>query len=263
MPHQILTDLDFNSTSKITNLPNGVNPGDAATVAQLNSAIEGLAWKDSARVATTANLNLAAPGASIDGISLAGGDRVLVKDQTLPAQNGIYVWNGPSVAMTRGLDASTATNLEQAIISVEEGTAPGSSYRQTSVNFTLDTDAVVWTTFSSSAAAASETITGIAELATQAETDTGTDDQRIVTPLKLASWVNRKLKFSQLIGDGSATSYTVTHNLNSYDVHVTVYRNSGNYDSVLAEVRRTSVNAVTIVFSSPPTANQFKVTILG
>ena len=37
--------------------------------------------------------------------------------------------------------------------------------------------------------AASESAPGIAEIATQAETDTGTDDARIVTPLKLVTWI--------------------------------------------------------------------------
>jgi hypothetical protein len=63
--------LDFGNARKIINLPDGVNPQDPATVAQLNSAIEGLAWKDSVRVSTQGNLNLASPGATIDGVTMA------------------------------------------------------------------------------------------------------------------------------------------------------------------------------------------------
>lgn len=263
MAHQILTDLDFNNVSKLLNLPNGVADGDAATVGQLKAAIEGLAWKTNARVSTAANINLAAPGATIDGITMVSGDRVLVKAQTAAAQNGIYIWNGAAVPMTRSLDTSTVAELEQAVVTVEEGTAAGSSFRQTQINFTLDTGDVLWTGFGSSVASASESVSGSVELATQVEVDTGTDDQRAITPLKLATWAGRLRKFTQDIGDGSATSYTVTHNFGSRDVKVDVYRNSGNYDSVGVEVRHTSINAITIVFSSPPTTNQFRVIILG
>lgn len=263
MAHEILTDLDFKNVSKLTNLPNGVNAGDAVTVGQLNAAVEGLAWKDSVRVASTGNINLAAPGASIDGIAMVSGDRFLAKDQTLPAANGIYVWNGAATPATRSLDANTSIELEAAVVTVEEGTSANSTLRQTQVNFVLDTGGVVWTSFGTAAAAASETVAGTVELATQAETDTGTDDLRAITPAKLANWSGRTRKFSQDIGDGSATSYTVTHNLNTRDVRVEVFRNSGNYDTVLAEVRRGSVNAVQIVFSVAPTSNQFRVVVTG
>ncbi len=260
---QILTDLDFNSVSKIINLPNGVNAGDAVNVGQLNAAVEGISWKTSARVATTANINLTSPGATIDGVTMATGDRILVKNQTAQAENGIYVWNGTSTPATRALDANSAKELEAAVISVEEGTSANSTFRQTQVNFTLDTGNVIWTSFGTAAGAATETTAGIAEIATQAETDTGTDDQRFVTPLKLSTWSGRTRKMVQAIGDGSATSYTVTHNFNTRDVRVEVYRNSGNYDTVMAEVRRTSVNAVSIIFSSAPTSNQFQVVVTG
>lgn len=253
--------LDFGNARKITSLPNPTNAQDAATKAYVDSAVEGLAWKDSARVSTQANLNLASPGATIDGITMASGDRVLVRAQTTASQNGIYIWNGAATPATRALDASTAAELEQAVLTVEEGTSAGVTYRQTVVNFTLDTNDVLWSVFGSSAGAASETSAGIAELATQAETDAGTDDARIVTPLKLATSPWAKKQFAANIGDGSATSYAVTHNLNTRDVQVEIYRNSGNYDTVLAEIQRTSVNQVTVVFDTAPASNAYRVVV--
>lgn len=99
--------------------------------------------------------------------------------------------------------------------------------------------------------------------ATQAETDAGTDDARIVTPLKLANYSGRAKRFAANVGDGSATSITVTHNLNTRDVQVQVYRNSGNYDQVLVETRYTSVNSVTLVFDSAPAANAFRCVVMA
>lgn len=260
---QVLIDLDFNNVAGIKNLKAPVDPNDAVRLADLNSAVEGLSWKDSVRVATQSNIDLSAPGASIDSISMSVGDRFLARAQTDTTENGIYIWNGAAVAATRALDASTAAELEQAVVTVEEGTSAGVTYRQTAVNFTLETDPVAWTTFGTSAGAASETSAGIAEIATQTETDTGTDDARIVTPLKLANWSGRKRKGSADIGDGSATSFTVTHNFNTREVHVAVYRNSGNYDEVDVEIRHNSVNAIDLVFASAPSSNQFHVVVIG
>lgn len=263
MSHPVLTSLDFNSVSKILNLPDPSSAQDAATKAYVDSAVEGLAWKDSCRVSTQANLNLASPGATIDGVSMTSGDRVLVRSQTTGSENGIYIWNGAATPATRSLDCNTAAELEQAISTVEEGTSANSTYRQSTVNFTLGSGTVTWTSFGVVAPAASESTAGIAEIATQGETDAGTDDLRMVTPLKLATYAGRVKKFGQDIGDGSSTSYTVTHNYGSRDVTVEVYRNSGNYDTVLTEVRRSSTNAVQILFDSAPTTNQFRVVITG
>ena len=84
----------------------------------------GLDFKDSVRVASTANVNLSAPGASIDGVSLSSGDRVLLKDQSTATQNGIYSWNGASSTMTRTTDADSSTEVTSGLfVFVEEGTA--------------------------------------------------------------------------------------------------------------------------------------------
>lgn len=263
MARKFFTDIDLQSASKVVNVPSPSAAGDVVPKSYVDSLVEGLAWKDSCRVATQANINLSSPGSTIDGITMASQDRVLVRAQSTASENGIYVWNGSAVAMTRSLDASTFAELEQAITTVEEGTSAGTSYRQDQVNGTIDSSTVSWVTFGTSAPAASETTAGIAELATQAETDAGTDDLRIVTPLKLANWSGRLRKVAANVGDGSATSYTVTHNLNTRDVIVRVFPNSGQYDDVEVDVQRTGVNTVAVVFASAPASNAYRVVVLG
>lgn len=258
MATQVLANLDFNGVARIQNLPDASSPQEPATLAQLNSLVEGVAWKDSCRVATQANLTLASPGATIDGITMTTSDRVLVRAQTAGAENGIYIWNGAAVAMTRALDMNVAAEVEQAVTTVEEGTSAGVTYRQTAVNVTLGTTSLVWSVFGTAAGAASETSAGIAEIATQAETDGGADDQRFITPLKLAGSPFARKSFQSNVGDGSATSITLTHNLGSRDVRVEVYRNSGNYDTVHCDVQRPTTNTVTLLFAAAPTAGQYR-----
>lgn len=263
MATAIRSDLDFVDVSRILNLPAPADLDEPARLRDLNSAVEGLSWKDSCRVSTQGNTDLSSPGATIDGVSMVAGDRVLVRAQTSAPANGIYIWNGAASAMTRALDCSTAAELEQAVTTVEEGTNAGTTWRQTSVNFTLDSGNVVWAAFGTAAASASETTAGIAELATQAETDAGTDDARIVTPLKLKTWSLRIRKHAADIGDGAATQYDVTHNFGTRDVQVQVRANADPWDYPIVQIGALTTNAVRITFASAPTTNQFRVIILG
>ena len=121
MTKKIFADFDFQSVSKVVNLPTPSASGDAAPKSYVDSLVEGLAWKDSCRVATQSNLNLASPGATIDGITMASQDRILVRSQSTASENGIYVWNGASTAATRALDASIFAELEQAVAACPAG----------------------------------------------------------------------------------------------------------------------------------------------
>jgi hypothetical protein len=262
MAKLILADYDFNNVSRLLNLPDAQSDQEPATLAQLKAQIEGLAWKDNCRVQTQSNISLSSPGSSIDGVTLATNDRVLVSSQTTASQNGIYVWTGASTPMTRALDASSFSELESAVVTVDEGTlGAGTTWRQTQVNGTIDSANVAWVPFGIVTPAATESTAGKIAIATQAQTDTGTDDTTAITPKKLTNWVSAPKRYQTLIGDGSNTSYTITHNLGTRNVDVNIYRNSGNYDEVDAEIRRTSTSQITIIFSSAPSNNQFGVSV--
>lgn len=61
--------------------------------------------------------------------------------------------------------------------------------------------------------------------------------------------------YAQNIGNGSATSYTVTHNFGTRDVNVQVYDNASPYDTLFLEVQRTSTNALTLISSAAISSN--------
>jgi hypothetical protein len=262
MAKRFLTNIDMTGL-RITNLGNPQADQDAATKAYVDSLVEGLNWKDNVRVATTGNINLNAPGATIDGVTLSVGDRVLVKNQTAAAENGIYIYNGASTPMTRAPDANTADELENAVVVVDEGSQAGTTWRQTNVNFTLGTDPVNWASFGTAAPSANETTAGVIRIATQSEVDAGTVDNAAITPLKLANWAGRIRKYTTTIGDGSATTFTITHNFGTRDVFVGVYQNSGNYDDVICDVERPNTNSVVLRFGAAPAANSIRVVVIG
>jgi hypothetical protein len=101
----------------------------------------------------------------------------------------------------------------------------------------------------------STTNKGVVQLATDAEALAGTDTAKVVTPAGLAA-----RSFSTSIGDGSATSITVTHNLNSRDVIIQLYDNS-SYDTVFADVVRTTVDTATISFAAAPASGDIRVLV--
>ena len=70
-------------------------------------------------------------------------------------------------------------------------------------------------------------------------------------------------KYSQSIGDGSATSIVVTHNLNTRDVVITLRETASPYSQVITDVEFTSVNTITLKFAVAPISNQYTVTIIG
>ena len=83
----------------------------------------GLDFKDSVRVASTANVTVSGPGAAIDGITLSSNDRVLLKNQSTGSENGIYVFNGAASALTRATDADANAEVTAGMfVFVEEGT---------------------------------------------------------------------------------------------------------------------------------------------
>lgn len=264
MGRPVGSDLDFQTVARIRNLPAPVANDEPVRLTEMNAALEGLAWKDNVRCAPPSNVTLSAPGSTLDGLTMANGDRVLLMNQTTGSENGIYVWNGASTPMTRAYDMQVSADFKSAVVPVDDGTTNGgTTWRQTVVSVTVGTTTPVFSTFGASIPDATTSTKGKVQLATQTEVNTGTDTGKVVTPATLAGSNYAKLKYSASIGDGSATSYTVTHNLNTRDVTVQVYETSGNYREVEVEVQRTSVNAVTVIFASAPSTNAYRVVVIG
>lgn len=141
-------DVSLNSR-KITNLADPTGAQDAATKAYVDATKQGLDVKDSVRAATTANITLSGTQ-TIDGVSLVAGNRVLVKNQTNGAENGIYdVVSGG--AWTRSADANVSSEVTSGMfVFVEEGTTNADSgwVLTTDGSITLDTTAIAFTQFS-------------------------------------------------------------------------------------------------------------------
>ena len=143
------------NNQKITALLDPTTAQEAATKNYVDSQIAGVAsgqvLKGSVRVATSTNVNLAAPGAAIDGVTLTNGDLFLAMGQTTGAQNGPYVFNGAAAAATRALNWDSAP---EAVIGsywvVAEGTNADKFALMTNDTFTFNTTTATFVTIGSS-----------------------------------------------------------------------------------------------------------------
>ncbi len=136
---------------RLTDVSDPSNAQDVATKAFVENLISGLDWKVACHAATIGNISLASAPASIDSHTLDNLQRVLVKDQSTPSENGIYVFNGAGNAMTRALDADTWDELVGAVVYIEQGSSnAGSKWNATIISGgTLGVTAVTFTIFSS------------------------------------------------------------------------------------------------------------------
>lgn len=116
--------------NRITSLADPSASTDAATKAYVDGLIQGFDWKQSVRVATTTAGTLSssfANGQVVDGVTLVTGDRILIKNQTNAAENGIYVVNSTG-APTRAADADASADMTSGVTAfISEGTTNGNS----------------------------------------------------------------------------------------------------------------------------------------
>jgi hypothetical protein len=132
------------TTASSQNQPVGNN--DLTTKLYVDSLALGISWKQPVNAGTTANITLSG-AQTIDTVAVVAGDRVLVKDQTAQAENGIYV--AAAGAWSRSPDADTYDEMISALVFIESGGQAGAAYYcPIQPGGTLGVTAITWNNFS-------------------------------------------------------------------------------------------------------------------
>ncbi|MFG6197720.1 hypothetical protein [Nonomuraea sp. JJY05] len=193
----------------------------------VNSAVSNLDYKGSVRVASTGNVPVTSAPATLDGITLAGGDRLLLKDQTAGAENGLYVFTASGQPLTRATDADANAEVTPGLwVTVEEGTVHADTAWWVTTNgpITVGTTAIVFSRFPITAGSTSSDF--------------------------------------DLIGPPSASNtWTVTHNLGTKAVLVQVWDEATGEEVDVKKVA--ALNTVTISAGVPLAQNGYRVVIFA
>ena len=247
----------------------GTNTTQIATTAFVQAAVSasaaGLDVKQSVRVATTANITLSGTQ-TIDTVSVVAGNRVLVKDQTTPSQNGIYVV--AAGAWTRATDFdSTAEVTTGAFTFVEEGSANKNTgwVLSTTGTITVGTTGIVFVKFSASSLSEGDGITILGD------TISVNYAEGLTTALGVLradlgyfnTYYAQKYSTDLVDGIWSSTHYLVTHNLGTRDIQVSVREVAGSYGLVNVAVEAFSTTQCKVHFATKPTSGTYRVTVMG
>ena len=235
------------------------------TLTVKNLTVSGTQTTNNVEIIETSN-GIIFEGTTADGFetSLTATDPTADRDILLPNRSG-------TIALTT--DIITATSTTNGIgrvaagggidVSVSSGvftvSAEDSSASNKGVVIVAAGEGIDVTYSSGTATIAGENAStsnkGIVELATAAEALAGSDSSRALTPSGIAA-----REYTETIGDGTSTSIDVTHNLGTRNVMVQMY-DSSTYETVYAEVSRSSTSAVNVRFNTAPASNDITILI--
>jgi hypothetical protein len=313
------------NSQRVTGVADPTAAQDAATKNYVDNLATGLDVKASVRLASTANVTAtytAAGGTSgrgqftaapntLDGVALVAGNRILLKNQTTAAQNGIYVVTTLGTGANGVWDRATDFDNDAEVTSgaftfVEQGTQAASGWVLatanpitigggvgTALSFSQFSGGgsylagnglqLVGSTFSAVGTANRVSVSGSGididaayvgqtSITTLGTVATGTWSATTIAVNKggtgstTAAGAKTALgfmgRFAVDVGDGAATSVTVTHNLNSLDVIVALFEKTSGLE-VYANVTHATVNTVTLAFSTAPAATSLRCVVIG
>lgn len=294
--------VSFNS-QKITNLAEPTSASDAATKGYVDATAVGLDPKPSVRVATTGNITLSGTqtidgtaviagdrvlvksqtDATENGLyvvaasawarssdantdaEVTAGMFVFVEEGTVNADSGwILATNNPITLGTTELTFVQFSGAGQ--ITAGNGlTKTGNTLDVggTADRITVNADTVdIASTY-----AGQSSITTVGTVTTGTWQGTDVDVAYGGTGASDAAGAKTNLgfmtRYATDVGDGTATAFTVTHNLNTRDCTVQVRETSGSYEQVQVDVAYTTANTVTVTFATAPSAGAYRVIVIG
>lgn len=251
-----------------TGLPTPIAAGQAAeyawVVSQVQSALAGISSKDPVAAVALANVAALSGTQTIDAVALAVGNRVLLTAQTTASQNGVWVvqigaWTRPVV------EGSTTAELDTgAMWLATQGTVGAGTQWRLATTGTITPGTTPISILQFGAGNSYTAGNGISLIGSAFSVNPAAGGNLTVSASGVSVTPGAfTRKVSATIGDGSSTSYTVTHSLGTQDVQVQVYQTSAPFGTVEVDVNRTDTNNVAVVFTVAPASNAYRVVVIG
>ena len=232
--------------------------------AAVSAAAAGLDVKQSVKAATTGNVDLAEGInlATVDGISIATGERVLVKEQADQSENGIYTRGPGTTANIRATDADTSAKVTAGMFMfVEQGTqlADTGWVLTTDNPIDLGTTALRFSQFSGPG----QYTFGNGLVTAGKFVHVGAGSGIVVDPDAVSIDTNVVVRKTSTLLATSATSYVVAHYLGTRNVQVSIVQQNAPYGVVYTSWEATTANEITVYFATAPAANSLRVNVVG
>jgi hypothetical protein len=280
---------------RILNVGDPSSGSDAVNKTYVDNVAVGLDWKENVRAATNANIDISnslVDGASIGGVTVATGDRVLLFGQSTASENGPYTVVA-SGAASRTPDADSSSDIKNMIVRVSEGTNADKMYQLITDNVNLGTTSLTFTEFGGGGTTYTADGNGI-QLSSnefQLELD-GTSLSKSASGLRIGSGAagNGLTESTGVLAVGAGTGISVAADAVAIDTSVVarkfaadcvVTTDPQNFDHGLGtdvsvdvwegntkvypdiEKSSTSGGRVTITWGTAPTAGQYRVVVRG
>lgn len=222
------------NNQKITSLAEPTSSSDAATKNYVDTVAQGLDAKQSVICATTINITLTGTQ-TIDGVAVVASDRVLVKNQTIASENGIYM--ASASAWTRVDDCSTWSELIGAFTFVENGTVNADTGWLCSIDAggTLGTTSITWVQFSAAGQITAENL--------------GTSGAEIFSTKN-----GLVLQFRRLVTPANQNTVTLTQNTNDISIDVSAKIEALNDNTTTGLIAQTGTSTWAARTITPPAA---------
>ena len=274
-------DIDF-GTNKLLNVKTGTSASDGVNLGQVQSLVAGVGlFKGGYNANTGLTTNLGAGNGSLDGasnIALDGGDFFAVTvagtaffTETLEPGDMIYAVADIAASSSPSISEYTVVKQDDNVAgagatdgATQKGVAgfDSGNFGVTANGFvTLDDTGVTAASYGGATKSLSATVTAKGLLTSLSEQNIAITASQVTDFCSAVSTcVAANEQYAVSIGNGNDTSFAVSHGLSTRDVIVQLYDNS-TYDTVFADVVRTSTSVVTISFNSAPATNDIRVLV--
>lgn len=253
---------------KATDVADPVAGTDAANRQWVLAVVAGQSWKPPARLGSvTSDVNIAAPGADLDGVALDPDDVILLMAQVDASQNGPWVWHGAAVPLTRPAWFDEDSEVLNAVVTVQEN---GVIDQLGDKAFILTNDApvdlgvddLVWAPLPGSSGAAYTFSGGVQEVAGDVSLKLDGD-----TLVQGAGGVKINVdkvarKAEGTFGDGVAVSFILPHNFGNIAAGIVVVETASGEEWDFGP-DHTDENNITVDTPFVPAAGQFTFSITG